>query len=444
MRIQLSDHFTYQRLFRFVLPSILMLICTSVYSIVDGFFVSNFVGKTPFAAVNMVMPILLAVGTLGFMFGTGGSAVVSKTMGEGKPELANRYFSMLIFVVFVIGIVISAFGFLFMPQISIFLGAKGELLKNCVTYGRILFCSMPFYILQQTFQSFFVAAEKPDLSLKISIASGVTNAFLDWLFIVGFQWGIAGAALATAIGEMIGGIVPIVYFAKKNSSLLRLTRKTKLYRSILLKTCTNGSSEMVSTLSTSIVNVLYNFQLMKFAGEDGVAAYGVIMYANFIFMAIFLGYSIGSAPVVSYHYGAGNHSELKNLFRKSLGFVSGSGIVMMLLAEVFAAPLVMLFTSYDSALFAITVRGFRIYAAAFLLMGINIWGSSFFTALNNGAVSAAISFLRTLVFQITVVLVLPVIFKIDGIWMSIVVAEVLSIIITITFLVKKRKRYHYA
>lgn len=443
MRIQLSDHFTYKRLLRFVLPSILMIICTSVYSIVDGFFVSNFVGKTSFAAVNLIMPILMGVGTIGFMIGTGGSAIVSKAMGEGKQEQANQYFSMLVYVAFLIGTLISIAGFIFIRPIASALGATGELLEDCVIYARILFCAMPVFILQYVFQSFFVAAEKPGLSLKVNVIAGITNAILDYVLIVVFPFGLAGAAIATAIGQIIGGIVPVIYFARKNDSPLRLT-KTKFNGRVLLNTVSNGSSEMITNLSSSVVNILYNFQLMKFAGENGVAAYGIIMYINIIFMAIFLGYSLGSAPIISYHYGAENHKELKNLFRKSLKLLAISGVVLVVLSEIFARPLVTIFASKDMELLAMATRGFQIYALAFIVMGFNVWGSAFFTALNNGIISAAISFLRTLVFQITVILILPAILGIDGVWMAIVIAELLSLFVTAAFLVTQKKRYHYA
>lgn len=442
MRIQLSDHFTYKRLLRFVLPSILMMICTSVYTIVDGFFVSNYVGKTPFAAINLIMPVLMGVGTVGFMIGTGGSAIVSRAIGEGKKEAANRYFSMLIYAAFIFGAVISFIGFIFIRPIAGRLGATGELLENCVLYGRILFCGMPFFILQYAFQSFFVTAEKPGLSLKVNIVAGVTNALLDYLLIVVFPMGLAGAAIATIAGMFIGGVVPALYFIRENDSLLQLT-KTTFDGRVLLRTCINGSSEMVTNLSSSVISVLYNFQLMRLAGENGIAAYGVIMYINIIFMAIFLGYSFGSAPIVSYHYGAGNHQELKNLFRKSIQFLLGSGILLVILSEIFARPLVMIFASKDSELLEMTTRGFQLYALAFLIMGFNVWGSAFFTALNNGPVSAAISFLRTLVFQSIAVLVLPALFGIDGIWLSIVAAELLSLVVTGIFLLMKRKRYQY-
>ena len=443
MRIKLSDHFTYKRLLRFVISPVLMMIFTSLYSIVDGFFVSNYVGKTPFAAVNLIMPVMMGIGTVGFMIGTGGSAIVSKTLGEGKRDLAQRYFSMLVYTAIILGGLLSAAGFIFIRPISEALGATGELLDHCIVYGRILFLSMTAFILQSVFHSFFIAAEKPWLSLRVSLAAGLTNIVLDYVFIAVFRWGIAGAAIATAIGEVIGGVVPILYFSRKNNSLLRLTR-TRFDGRVLLKTCANGASEMVTNLSMSIVNILYNFQLMKLAGEDGVAAYGVIMYVNFIFMAIFLGYSIGSAPIVSYHYGAQSHAELKNLFKKSLLLVCGAGMILTVLAEVFSGPLVGIFVSYDAGLFEMTRHGFRLYALAFLMMGINVWGSAFFTALNNGAVSAAISFLRTLVFQIAAVLVLPLLLGVSGIWLAVVVAEALALAVTIFFLATKKKRYHYA
>lgn len=443
MRIQLSDHFTYKRLLRFVLPSILMIICTSVYGIVDGFFVSNFVGKTPFAAINLIMPILMGVGAIGFMIGTGGSAIVSKAMGEGKQEQANQYFSMLVYVAFIFGVLISIAGFIFIRPISSALGATGELLANCVIYGRILFCSMPVFILQYVFQSFFVVAEKPDLSLKVNLIAGLTNAVLDYVLIVVFPLGLAGAAIATSIGQIVGGIVPVIYFARKNDSPLRFT-KTKFNGRVLLHTVTNGSSEMITNLSSSVVSILYNFQLMKFAGENGVVAYGIIMYVNIVFMAVFLGYSLGSAPIISYHYGAENHMELKNLFRKSMNLLAISGVVLVVLSEIFARHLVAIFASNDIELLTMTTRGFQIYALAFIVMSFNVWGSAFFSALNNGYISAAISFLRTLVFQIAVILVLPAILGIDGIWMAIVIAELLSLIVTAAFLITQKKRYHYA
>ncbi len=443
MRIQLSDHFTYKRLLRFVISPILMMICTSLYSIVDGFFVSNYVGKTPFAAVNLIMPVCMALGTVGTMIGTGGSAIVSMTLGAGKQKDANRYFSMLVYFAVILSILLSIIGFFFARPIAIALGATGELLENCVIYSRLLFFALTAFVLQNMFQSFFVTAEKPSLSLKMSLLAGITNVVLDFLFIAVFHWGLAGAAIATGIGQVVGGFVPLIYFARKNDSLLQLT-KTRFEGKILRKTFGNGASEMVTNLSTSLVNILYNFQLMKLAGENGVAAYGIIMYVNFVFMAIFFGYSIGSAPIIGYHYGAANHDELKNLFRKSLTLVSGTGVILTVLAELLNVPLVTIFASYDAELFAMTCHGFRLYSLAFVVMGINVWGSAFFTALGNGVISATISFLRTLVFQVSVVLILPILLGIDGIWLAIVVAEVLALIFTLIFFGLNKNKYHYA
>ena len=443
MQIQLSEHFTYKKLLRFVLPSIVMMIFTSIYGVVDGLFVSNYVGKTAFAAVNLIMPFLMAISALGFMIGTGGSAIVAKTLGEGKKEQANEYFSMLVYLTLIGGIVLSALGILFSPLIARGLGADGALLTNCVLYARITLLSMPAFMLQNVFQSFFVTAEKPKLGLGVIVIAGVTNMVLDFLLVGVFQIGLAGAAFATVTSECIGGLFPILYFARKNSSLLKLGR-THFNGKIFLCACGNGSSELMTNLSSSIVNSLYNIQLMNLAGENGVAAFGTIMYVNFIFIAIFLGYSIGSAPLVSYHYGAGNHDELKNLFQKSLRLIGIWGLMLFILAQLIARPLAAIFVGYDADLFSMTQNGFRIYCIAYLINGFNIYGSSFFTALNNGLISAAISFLRTLVFQLAAVLLLPLLLSINGIWSAVAVAELLTLGLTVTFFVRSRKKYHYA
>ena len=444
MKIQLSEHFTYNKLLRFVFPSIVMMVFTSIYSVVDGLFVSNFVGKTALASINLILPFLMGLSALGFMIGTGGSAIVAKTLGEGDPKRANSYFSMLVYVTAIGGIILALLGMLLVPSVASFLGAEGELLSNCILYGRISFISMPAFMLQNVFQSFFVTAEKPKLGLAVIITAGVTNIILDLLFVGILGFGLAGAAVATVCGEMIGGLFPVFYFSRKNSSLLRLG-KTQFNGRILMQTCVNGSSELMTNLSSSIVNSLYNIQLMKFAGENGVAAYAAIMYVNFIFIAIFLGYSIGSAPIISYHYGAGNHGELKNLYKKSLQLVGSWGILLFVLAQLLATPLAKLFVGYDSTLLAMTQTGFRIYSLVYIINGFNIFGSSFFTALSNGVVSAVISFLRTLVFQIGAVLILPIVFGgINGIWSSVTVAELLTLCITITFFVRQRRKYHYA
>ena len=443
MKIQLSEHFTYKKLLRFVLPSIVMMIFTSIYGVVDGLFVSNYVGKTAFATVNLIMPFLMAISALGFMIGTGGSAIVAKTLGEGKKEQANEYFSMLVYLTLIGGIVLSALGILFSPLIARGLGADGALLTNCVLYARITLLSMPAFMLQNVFQSFFVTAEKPKLGLGVIVIAGVTNMVLDFLLVGVFQIGLTGAAFATVTSECIGGLFPILYFARRNSSLLKLGR-THFNGKIFLCACGNGSSELMTNLSSSIVNSLYNIQLMNLAGENGVAAFGTIMYVNFIFIAIFLGYSIGSAPLVSYHYGAGNHDELKNLFQKSLRLIGIWGLMLFILAQLIARPLAAIFVGYDADLFSMTQNGFRIYCIAYLINGFNIYGSSFFTALNNGLISAAISFLRTLVFQLAAVLLLPLLLDINGIWSAVAVAELLTLGLTVTFFVRNRKKYHYA
>lgn len=441
-KIQLSDHFTYTRLLRFVFPSIIMMIFTSIYGVVDGLFVSNYVGKTPFAAVNLIMPFLMIMGAIGFMFGTGGSAVVSQALGEGKPDKANQYFSMMVYVVIACGIMLTLIGLIVLRPIAAAFGAEGEMLDYCVIYGRIILCALTAFMLQNVFQSFLVTAERPKLGLAVTIAAGVANMVLDFVFIVIFHWGVVGAAAATAASQLIGGFVPLVYFFRPNTSLLKLVR-TKINANILLKTCINGSSELMTNISLSLVNILYNFQLMRYIGEDGIAAYGVIMYVSFIFIAIFIGYSIGSAPVIGYHYGAGNYAELKGLFRKSLCLISLWNILLTVIAFVTAQPLAHVFVGYDAALTALTRRGLCLYSLSFLITGINIFGSAFFTALGNGVVSAAISFLRTLLFQIAAVLILPLFLGLDGIWLAIAAAEFFALIVTVGFFIKHGKYYHY-
>ncbi len=442
MGIQLSDHFTYGKLLRFTLPSIIMMIFTSIYGVVDGFFVSNYVGKTPFAAVNFIMPFLMILGAFGFMFGTGGSALVAKTMGEGDKEKAVRQFSLFIYVSIICGIVVAVLGIIFIRPVAALLGAEGELLDNCVLYGRIILIAIPAYMLQQEFQSFLITAERPHMGLWVTVAAGVTNMVLDWLFVAVFKWGLVGAAVATAISQVIGGIIPLIYFCFPDKSILRLT-KTKFDGGALLKACTNGSSELMSNISMSLVGMLYNVQLMNYAGENGVAAYGVLMYVNMIFIAAFIGYSIGTAPVIGFNYGAGNSRELKGLLKKSIIIISIFSVAMLIMGQVLAKPLALIFVSYDKELLALTLRGFAIFSFSFLFAGMAIFGSSFFTALNNGLVSAVISFLRTLVFQIAAVIILPLIWEIDGIWMSVVVAEFMAVVVTVIFMIAMRKKYNY-
>lgn len=440
MRIQLSDHFTYGKLIRFTMPSIAMMIFTSIYSVVDGFFVSNFAGKTPFSAVNLIMPFLMIVATVGFMFGTGGTAIVALTLGQGDREKANKYFSLFVYVSFALGVIFAILGIVFIRPISALLGAEGELLENCVVYARIILCALPFYVLQLLFQSFFPAAEKPQLGLAVTVFAGVTNMVLDAVLVISLpqEYKLKGAAIATAMSQFVGGVIPLFYFCRKNSSILRLG-KTIFDGKAILKACTNGSSEFMSNVSMSVVGMLYNIQLLKYAGENGVAAYGVMMYVSMIFSAAFIGYSIGAAPVISYHNGAQNYKESKGLLRQSLIMIGVFGVGMVVAAEMSALPLAQIFVGYDVELMTLTVSGFRVFALSFVFMGFAIFSSGFFTALNDGLTSALISFLRTLVFQVAAVLLLPLIWEIDGVWISIVVAEVMAAAISAVFLVVKRK-----
>ena len=440
--IRLSDHFSYAKLLRFTLPSICMMVFTSIYGVVDGLFVSNFAGKTPFAAINLVMPFIMILGGMGFMIGTGGTALVSKLLGEGKKDEAHSTFSMMVLFTLLLGLVLSAVGFLTMRPVSYFLGATDAMIDDCVLYGRIVTGFTFAFMLQNVFQSFFIAAEKPRLGLIVTVAAGVTNMALDALFIAVFNWGVAGAAIATGLSQCVGGVLPLIYFLRPNDSLLRM-RPTALRLRPILQACGNGSSELMSNISSSLVGMLYNFQLMRLIGEDGVSAYGVLMYVQFIFVAIFIGYSIGSAPVVSFHFGAQNHDELKNLLRKSVLLMSSGGVLLTVAARLLAALLAHLFVGYDAVLFDLTTHAFRLFSWSFLLAGFNIFTSGFFTALNNGAISAAISFLRTLVFQTASVLILPLLLGVDGIWWAITVAEIFAFLISLLFLFLKRNKYHY-
>ena len=440
--IKLSDHFTYGKLLRFTLPSIAMMIFTSIYGVVDGFFVSNYVGKTAFAAVNFIYPFLMILGTVGFMFGTGGSALVSCTLGARDSERANRIFSLLIYVSIGLGVVISVLGLIFLRSVASLLGAEGEMLEHCVVYGRIILIALPTFILQMEFQSFFITAEKPQLGLWVTVAAGVTNIVLDAVLVGGLAMGLVGAALATALSQVVGGIIPLVYFFRPNTSLLQLGQ-TRYDGSALLRTCTNGSSELMSNVSMSLVSMLYNIQLLNYAGENGIAAYGTMMYVNLVFLAAFIGYSIGTAPVIGFHFGAQNHPELKGLLRKSLVIIGIFSLGMLAAGFALAEPLSRLFVGYDPELMTMTIEGFSIFAFSFLFAGFAIFSSGFFTALNDGLTSAAISFLRTLVFQIAAVLLLPLIWGINGIWWSIVVAEAMALTVGVIFLVRKQKKYGY-
>ena len=440
--IQLSDHFTYARLFRFVLPSIVMMVFTSIYGVVDGLFVSNFAGKTAFASINLIMPFLIILGAMGFMLGTGGTALVSRVLGEGDKEHANKYFSMITLFGILLGVILTVVGVLSMRPMAILLGATEAMVDDCVLYGRIVVCFLTSFMLQNMFQSFLIAAERPKFGLLITLAAGVTNMVLDALFVGVFRWGIAGAAIATGISQTVGGVVPLMYFLFSKSSPLRL-RWTEFEAQPLLRSCANGSSELMSNISGSLIGMLYNAQLMRFLGEDGVSTYGVLMYVQFIFVAIDIGYSIGCAPIISYHYGARNHPELRNLLTKGLKVMGILGIVMTIAAISLSGTLANIFVGYDATLCELTRHAFHLFSFAFLLAGFNIFLSSFFTALNNGGVSAAISFLRTLVFQAASVILLPMALDVDGLWWAASAAEALAFVVSIGFLLAMKGKYHY-
>ena len=442
MQIKLSDHFSYGRLLRFTLPSIIMMVISSIYSVVDGLFVSNLVGDLALSSVNIVFPIAMIVGSFGFMLGTGGSAIVARTMGEGDQPLANRYFSMIIYAVVLLGVVLSAVCVIYMEPIARFAGASDALIGDCVVYGRILLAGSVPFMLQTSFQSFFVVAEKPHLGLALSIAAGVTNMVMDYVLIAVCDLGVAGAAIATVMGYCVGGVLPLLYFLRPKREGIRLTH-TRFYGKQLLNACTNGSSELMSNISASIVGILYNIQLMRLIGEQGVAAYSVMMYVDFVFVATFLGFSIGSAPIVSYHYGAGNHPELKNVFRKSMTVILCTSVAMVILSELLSRPLSSAFVGYNAELLEMTVHGFRLFALCYLFCGINIYASSFFTALCNGALSALISFLRSLLLRGGMVLLMPILFDLDGIWTAVIAAEGLGAVVSLGLLYAKRRQYQY-
>ncbi len=441
MRIGLSEHFTYKKLLKFVAPSIIMMTFLSVYSVVDGLFVSNFVGSDAVAAINYIFPVFMVFGSIGFMLGAGGSALVSKTLGEGDKEKANEYFSMLVYVTAGIGVVIALAGQFAVPEIAKLFGAEGVIYDYCVLYGRVLLSAQPFFILQNIFQSFFVTAEKPRLGLIVTAVAGGINIILDAVFVAGFKWGLAGAAAATVAGQVFGGVFPLVYFLRRNNSLLKLG-KTRIHFKELLKSCTNGSSEFLSNVSSAVVIILYNYQVSKLVGDDGVAAYGAIGYVMMIFFSIFMGYAVGCAPLIAFNFGAKNNEELRNLFKKSLIIMAVSGLLMTGLSEALASPIIMLF-GFDGELFEMTLRGFRIYSVAFMITGFSVFGSSLFTALNNGLVSAVISFLRTLVFQIAAVMVCPIFMGLDGVWSATCFAEVLALAVTVICIFICRKKYYY-
>ena len=441
--IQLSDHFTGSRLLRFVLPCIGTMLFTSIYGIVDGLCVSNFVGKTAFAAVNLIMPLPMLIGTVGFMLGTGGSAIVGIALGEQDRKKADAYFSLFLAAALVAGAALAVLGLVILRPVAVLLGARGEMLDYALRYGRILLVSLPTFILQNMFQSFFVTAEKPALGFGVTVGAGVTNMVLDVVLVGALKWGVEGAAIATFISQIVGGVLPVFYFLNRNNTSCLHLERPALNGVVLWRACLNGSSELMTNLSMSLVNILYNYQLLRFAGEDGVAAYGVIMYAAFLFVAVFVGYAVGSAPIVSYHYGAQNRGEVHNLYSMSLRLI-GVVSVAMTVGAMFLIPYVArFFVGYDPTLLTLTTRAFRLYGLSFLVLGFNIYASSFFTALGDGVTSALISFLRTLLFQVAAVLILPELLGLDGIWLAVTAAELASLAVSMGFFRYKDRVFHY-
>ncbi len=442
MRVQLSDHFNFRKLLSFVAAPIMMMVFTSIYGVIDGFFVSNFAGKTPFAAINLIMPFIMVLGSVGFMLGTGGTAIVSKLLGEGKKEEANKYFSLFIYTTLICGIIFAILGEILLPSITKLLGATEGMYDYCILYGRIVLLSIPCFMLQNVFQAFFSTSEKPNLGFIITLLAGITNIVLDAILVGILKTGVAGAAIATAISQVIGSVLPIIYFYRKNTSLLRLG-KAKFNIIVLLKACSNGISEFVSNISGSIVGIVFNYQLMRLVGEDGVSAYGVMMYVNFIYVAVFIGYSIGTAPIIGYNFGAQNHKELKNIFKKSMVLMGIFGAIMTILAIILSSPIAKIYVGYDNSLFEMTKKAFFIFSFSFIFSGFSIFTSSLFTALGNGIISAVISFLRTIIFQIGTVLILPEFMGIDGVWFSMLIAEILAMTVSMLLCFTKRKKYKY-
>lgn len=441
--IGLDSHFTYKKLFGFVLSPILMMVFTSIYGVVDGLFVSNVVGKTAFAAINVIMPLTMILGAFGFMIGTGGTAIVSKTLGEGDKKRANNYFSFLVYATAVMGVILSVTTIIILPYVAPLFGVDEEMAPYALSYGRIVIGFTPLFMIQSLFHSFFITAEKPKLGFIVTVISGCTNMVLDALFVWAFKWGVEGAAVATGISQLVGATIPVFYFtSKRNDSLLKLG-KGDFNGKVFLKTCTNGSSELVSNISGSLVSIVFNRQLLHIAGQNGVSAYGVMMYVNFIYVAIFIGYAIGTAPVIGFNYGAKNNDELKNVFKKSLVIMGAFGVVMSLFAFLLSEPISRVFVGYDEELCDMTAKAFKLFCFSFVFTGFGIFGSSMFTALGNGLVSAIISFLRTLVFQISCVMILPEFLGINGVWLSMLFAEILATLVTVIFWIAKRKKYNY-
>lgn len=442
-QISISDKFTFGRLLRFAAPSIIMVIFTSLYGIVDGLFVSNFAGDDAFAAINLFMPLFYILGSAGFLLGSGGCAFIAKLFGEQREGEARRHFTGLTLLATGTGALFTCVITPFMPQIATLLGADENTHAYCVTYGYIMLGGLVPFLLQSYFQYFFAVADRPKTGLIITVAAGMTNVIGDFLLIFVFDLGVIGAAVATIVGAAVGGIIPLVYFLIKRDGRLFLSKPSFKPRD-MGAVCVNGSSEMVTNISVSTVSVIYNLQLLKYIGDNsGVIAYGVIMYVSFIFIGCFLGFSVGTAPIIGYNYGAQNTDELKNVFKKSMLFYVIAAVVMTVLSEALATPLAYIFVGHDKKLLELSAHALRLFSFSFLISGFNIYASALFTALNNGVLSAVISISRTLVLQIGAVFIMPLIFDIDGIWSATIAAELLTFAVSAIIVLAQRKKYMY-
>lgn len=425
----IGREFGFFSLLKFALPSVIMMMVMGLYSMVDSMFVSRFVSTNALSAINVVYPVINLLIGLGVMLASGGSAVIAAKMGAGKTDEARRDFSMIVTIGLASSIVIAVAGLIFIRPIVTFLGASELLVDYAVTYLAIILMFAPANMLQMLFQMFFVTAGRPGLGLTFIIGAGLVNAVLDYVFIVPLGMGIAGAALATGIGYLIPAAAGLIFFFGKKKELY--FTKPKFSAAVLGSSCSNGSSEMVSNLSMAVVTLVFNRIMMNLAGEDGVAAVTIVMYAQFLLSSIFMGFSLGVQPVISFHHGAGNRRNLKGIYRHCIVFIAIAAVSVFAVAMTLGPTLTTIFTPKDTNVWTLAVRGFMILPFCFLLEGFSIYASAAFTALGDGKTSALISFLRTFLFILTGLLTLPLAFGIDGVWLAVPVAELCSVLVVI-------------
>lgn len=441
MTNSIAQKFNVFTLLKFAFPTMVMMVFMSLYTIVDGIFVSRLVGSNALSAVNIVYPVISLLIACGIMLSTGGSAIVARQMGEKREQEARENFSMLAVVSVLTGIVILVLGLMFLEPICRILGGTPVLLEDCKIYLGVLLGFGPLTMLQMLFQTFFVTAGKPGLGLGLTLTGGVVNMVLDYVFMGPMQMGVLGAALATGLGQAIMAVAGVVYFLKVKGNLYFV--KPVFRGNILLQSCGNGSSEMVSNLSTAVVTFLFNITMLKLAGEDGVAAITIVLYGQFLFTALYLGFSMGVAPVVSFNYGNQNHAQLKRIYKICIGFILGSSVFILGIALLFSEPIVGIFTGEENHTYELAVEGFFQFSFNYLFAGINIFASALFTSLSNGKISAIISFCRTFVFITVSIVLLPRVMGITGVWLSVPLAELVTLFISITYLKGQKEVYHY-